>query len=338
MMSMQDPVSALIIFFIITAIIATVLRFRRLPFFLKDRAQAEKMLIEDILKQLYHVEYSGRTASFNDMAGALKMKDDKLVSLLEKSADLDLVINEDGKLKLTSQGEAYALRIIRNHRLWEKYLSERTGIDKMDWHRLAEKMEHRLNPSQAEKLNNELGNPRFDPHGDPIPTSKGEIINIEWKPLSGFKSGTTARIVHIEDEPEVVYRQIAKKLHIGSQIKVLESTDHVVKVFSEGKTYSFTPIVASNVSAVELKDQELFEENAARLSQLKDGDKAKILGISSECRGASRRRLLDLGFIPGTVIESEFSSPMKNPKAYVVRNTLIALRNDQADLVLIERM
>ena len=296
------------------------------------------MLIEDILKQLYHVEYSGRAASFNDMAGAMKIKDETLIDLLEKASELDLIIDEEGTLKLTPQGEAYALRIIRNHRLWEKYLSERTGIDKMEWHSRAEKMEHRLNAEQVAELDSELGNPRYDPHGDPIPTSKGEIINIDWKPISGFKPGTVARIVHIEDEPEVIYKQIAKKLHIGSQIKILESTDHNIQVFSEGKSYEFTPIVASNISAVQLKEQEIFEEKATRLSQLKDGEKAKILGISSECRGASRRRLLDLGFIPGTVIESEFSSPMSNPKAYLIRNTLIALRNDQAELVLIENL
>jgi len=333
---MQDPVQALIIFTLITLVLVVIWRISKLPLFLKNKEQAQKMLIEDILKQLYHVEYSGRTASFNDMAGAMKIKDEKLFKLLEKAAELDLIIDDNGNLKLTPQGEAYALRIIRNHRLWEKYLSERTGIDQMEWHSRAEKMEHRLNATQTERLDTELGNPRFDPHGDPIPTSKGEIVNIEWKPISGFKSDTVARIVHIEDEPEVIYRQIVKKLHIGSQIKILESTDHIVKVFSEGNTYEFTPIVASNISAVELKEQELFEENTERLSQLRDGAKAKILGISSECRGASRRRLLDLGFIPGTVIESEFSSPMSNPKAYLIRNTLIALRNDQADLVLIE--
>ena len=334
---MQDPVGALIIFFSFMLLAVALWRFSKLPLLLKNRKQAEKMLIEDILKQLYHVEYSGRNASLNDMAGAMKMKHEKLISLLEKTTDLNLISNNKGTLKLTSEGRAYALRIVRIHRLWEKYLSEKTGIDKLEWHGEAEKMEHILNEVETEQLDTELGNPRFDPHGDPIPTSQGEIVKIEWIPLSAFKVQTPAKIVHIEDEPEVIYRQIAKKLYIDSQIKVLESNDNVVRVFSEGKTYELTPIVASNISVIELRKQEIFEEKAGRLSQLENGNKAKVLGISSECRGASRRRLLDLGFIPGTIIESEFASPMKDPKAYLIRNTLIALRNDQADLVLIEK-
>jgi len=67
------------------------------------------------------------------------------------------------------------------------------------------------------------------------------------------------------------------------------------------------------------------------------GEKAKIIGISSEYRGAGRRRLLDLGFVPGTTVLPNFSSPMNNPKAYLIRDTVIALRNEQADLVLVKK-
>jgi DtxR family Mn-dependent transcriptional regulator len=335
---MQDPVFALSVFLVSMLLIYGIWRLTKLPFLLKNKQQKEKMLIEDILKQLYHVEYSGRSASLNDMAGAMKQRHEKLVALLEKASDFNLIRNENGNLQLTTEGKAYALRIIRNHRLWEKYLSEKTGIDKLEWHSSAEKMEHLMNTDDSERLSEELGNPRFDPHGDPIPTVGGEIIEVKWMPLSSLKEGVPARIVHIEDEPAVIYKQIANKLYIGSQVKVIKSDDSSIEVFSEGETYTFTPIVASNISAVELHEQEIFEENAGRLTNLEQGERARILGISSECRGASRRRLLDLGFIPGTEIEPEFTSPMEDPRAYLIRNTLIALRNDQADLVLIEKV
>jgi DtxR family Mn-dependent transcriptional regulator len=307
--------------------------------FFKASSKKEKTLIEDILKQLYHVEYSGKKAGFNDMAGALKMKDEKLLMLIEKATALNLINFEKEILHLTPDGRYYALRIIRVHRLWEKYLSEKTGIDKLEWHHSAEKMEHNLTAEEVDSIDRELGSPRFDPHGDPIPTAQGEIANVVWKPLSAFPERVPARIVHIEDEPEVIYKQIiAKKLFIGSQLQVLSSLDTLVTIYSEGKEYSFTPIVAANISVVELNRQEVFEENSQRLSELAEGEPAKVLGISSECRGANRRRLLDLGFIPGTEIVPEFSSPMKDPKAYLVRNTLIALRDDQAELILIEKV
>lgn len=335
---MVDPFIALSIFFLGSLLVFILWKFRYL-FHFQGSKKNVKTLIEDILKQLYHVEYSGNTAGFNEMAGALKMNDDTLLDLIEKATEANLILFEKGILHLTPEGRDYALKIIRVHRLWEKYLSEKTGISKLEWHDRAEKMEHKLSDEEVESIDRELGRPRFDPHGDPIPTSKGEIINVTWKPLSALKEKLTARIVHIEDEPEVIYKQIiSKRLHIGSQLQVLSSTDSLVQIYSEGKEYSFTPIVAANISVVELSKKEVFEEKSQRLSELAEGQLAKVLGISGECRGANRRRLLDLGFIPGTEIISEFSSPMKDPKAYLVRNTLIALRNDQADLILIEKV
>ena len=336
---MVDPLIALLVFFGLVLLSGLIWWVRKSNLFMKDPALKEKTLIEDILKQLYHVEYSGRTASLNDMAGALKIKDSQLVALIEVMANMDLIRIDQSTLILTGPGRDYALKIIRVHRLYEKYLSEKTGIDKLEWHDRAEKMEHRLTSEETEQLDRALGSPRYDPHGDPIPTASGEIIDSPWQPLTAFKVGTLARIVHIEDEPEVIYKQIvAKKLHIGSQVKVLRADEHQFSFFSEGTTYNFSPIVATNINVVELNELEVFEEKAERLSTLDEGEKAKILGISSECRGASRRRLLDLGFIEGTQIETEFISPMKEPRAFLIKNTLIALRNDQSDLILIEKI
>ena len=336
---MINPLTALLVFFGLTILVGLAWWLIKSFPLLKNTGLQEKTLIEDILKQLYHVEYGGRVASLNDMAGALKIKDKRLVVLIEVMASMDLIRIDQSTLLLTDAGRDYALKIIRVHRLYEKYLSEKTGIDKLEWHDLAEKMEHRLSADQIDKLDRALGSPRYDPHGDPIPTASGEIIDSPWQPLTVLKPGMLARIVHIEDEPEVIYKQIvAKKLHIGSQVKILRADEHQFSFFSEGKEYTFSPIVATNISVEQLSDLEVYEEKAERLSTLEEGEKAKVLGISSECRGASRRRLLDLGFIAGTRIETEFTSPMKEPKAFLIKNTLIALRNDQSDLILIEKI
>jgi DtxR family Mn-dependent transcriptional regulator len=252
---------------------------------------------------------------------------------------LNFIRVKDDTIYLTPAGKDYALKIIRIHRLWEKYLSEKTGIDKSEWHDRAEKMEHSLTPEQAEELYQELGSPRYDPHGDPIPLKSGEIIDTIGVPLSGVKSNTIAKITHIEDEPEVIYKQIIdKKLHIGQHIKLIDGNDSVVKFQSEGELYELSSIVASNIGVKPLSDEEEYEDQKVRLSSLNEGEKGRILGISRECRGASRRRLLDLGFIDGTLIENQLNGPMKEPRAYLIKNTLIALRNDQADLILIEKI
>ena len=335
---MIDPVLALSIFFGLVAIIVILLKVVKLPRLLKSRAMKEKTILEDILKQLYHVESSGGKAGINDISGALELKHPLVLALIEKASSSNLIHTRDGYLSLTKSGTEYALKVIRIHRLWEKYLSEKTGISKIDWHPSAEEMEHKLSPQQVESIDSELGNPRFDPHGDPIPTEKGDIGPVSWQPLPAFTINTPARIVHIEDEPDVIYRKIIdKKLHVGAQIKVIEATDQMVRIYSEGNEYSFTPIVAANISVEEMRQEEIFDEDSLRLSELGQGEKGEILGISSECRGTNRRRLLDLGFIRGTEIVPEFNSPMNNPRAYLVRNTLIALRNNQADYILITK-
>ena len=334
----NNPTIALAVFFGLVGLIILVWYLVKMTTLLRNRTTTDKVLTEDVLKQLYHVENSGRKASITELAGALKIKEGRLIGLVEEMRIKDLIISEGHLLQLTPAGRDYALQMVRVHRLYEKYLSEKTGVDKLEWHDRAEIMEHKLSPQDIELLDKSLGSPRFDPHGDPIPTASGELESDNWKPLSIIKANSLARIVHIEDEPETIYKQIiAQRLHIGSQIKVIEANDHRVKFFCEGETFSLSPIVATNINVVLLSPEEHFEENAVRLSALDTGEQGTILGISTECRGAARRRLLDLGFIPGTAIETELSSPMEEPRAYLIRNTLIALRQEQSDLILIEK-
>jgi len=335
---MVNPELALAIFFGTLIVLFLARKLKIWTSIFSNKNQKDKALREDILKQLFHVEYSGRTAGLNDMAGALKIADKQLVEIIELMTQDHLIESSQNIIKLTPSGREYALRIIRIHRLWEKHLSERTGIDKSEWHDRAELMEHTITSEQADKLYQELGSPRFDPHGDPIPTASGELIDSDWKPLSSLTADTRATILHIEDEPEVIYEQIiAKNLHIGSHLRVIESNEHQIHFYCEGNEYTLSTIVASNVNVKEHSEGEVFEESQVRLTALTNGEKANIVGISYECRGASRRRLLDLGFIKGTPIQIEYPGPMKNPKAYLIKNTLIALRNDQAELILIEK-
>jgi len=332
-----SPYILLLVFFLTVSLAYAAWIFNWNKLFVSSETK-RKTAIEDILKQLYHVEYSGRKATLNAMAGALKLSHGRIVELIEDMAAINLLKSTGDTIELSESGRDYALRIIRVHRLWEKYLSEKTGIHRSEWHTHAEKMEHTLTRQDAEDLYQSLGNPRFDPHGDPIPMASGEIIETNSETLSNLKKGALARIIHIEDEPDTIYQQIIdQKLHMGQKLKVTDSDDQHVKFISEGHNYKLSTIVASNIGVRELNDEEVFESETIRLSSLNQGEKAKVIGISSECRGASRRRLLDLGFIKGTTIQNEMNSPSLDPKAFKIRNTLIALRNDQADLILIEK-
>jgi len=335
---MSDPLTYLLSFFLVVGFIVLLWNLNRLEVFNKNSPKRIKTQMEDVLKLLYHVEDSGKTAGVSELSNALQIRDSRMMSLIERMSSRGLIEFAGSDLKLTAAGVDYALKIIRVHRLYEQYLSERTGFDKKDWHSKAEKMEHRLSAKETEELARNLGFPRFDPHGDPIPTSQGELVEVSSLPLSSASENYKGRIVHIEDEPEIIYRQIiGKGLHVGSQLKVLGSDDRTIRFFSEGKEYKMSTLVAANINVKELTKEEIFEENSTRLADLKQGENARVVGISKECRGPARRRLLDLGFIPGTELVAEMVSPMQNPKAYLLRNTLIALRDDQAEYVLVEK-
>lgn len=338
---MANPVTALTIFGIIIILVALIFYPKNGLYWRVKRSfkSDSKILIEDILKKIYHAEDSGNSLNSNDIISSLNGSQSKILDTIAEMKEKELIFFKNGAIKLSDTGMDYALRIIRVHRLWEKYLSEKTGFDKKDWHELAEKMEHQLNSNQTKQLAINLGNPRFDPHGDPIPTEAGEVEPINGSPLPTFKEGTIGRIVHIEDEPEIIYKQIlAEDLHIGSNVHIIENNEKRIIFHSEGEEFILAPIVANNLTICELLKEDDLDENTSRLSSLKQHEIAKIIGISRECRGEIRRRLLDLGFVINTKIEVDLTSPMNNPRAYLVRDTSIAIRNEQAKFILIEKI
>ena len=339
-MNTYNPVNALIIFVSISVLIYLIFRPAKGWFWLIKNSFIfnEKTAIEDILKQLYHFENSGKDANISSLTGVLKFKDSLVIEVVKLMTINKLIYFEGDVLKLTKSGRDYSLRIVRVHRLWEKYLAEKTGIDKLEWHDRAEFMEHKLSLEETNSLASQLGNPVYDPHGDPIPTNSGKVAKVKGVALSSLAVNSIGKITHIEDEPDIIYKQIiAENIHIGSQIRVVESNTKRIVFYSEGEEFKLAPIVAANLTVAILDPTVLDKEITLRLSSLQENETAKIVGISKESRGESRRRLLDLGFVKGTQISIDLMSPLRNPTAYLVKGTSIALRKDQASKILIKK-
>ena len=196
-----------------------------------------------------------------------------------------------------------------------------------------------MSTEEVDALSIQLGHPTYDPHGDPIPTSNGDLVQPGGKPLTAVKLDTPSQIVHIEDEPQAVYDQIvAENLHPGMIVNVLETSTQRIRFWADGDEHVLAPIVASNVFVVAIPEETECESlPCEHLSELEPGEEAIVSGISLACRGIERRRLLDLGILPGTIIRAEFTSPSGDPMAYRIRDALIALRDDQAKLIHISR-
>ena len=339
-MSTASPIVSLIVFFGLAILLYYVFRPTKGIYYLlkKNYRSTTKMIIEDILKLLYHNQISNKKLTTNDLTDKLNYNNKLLIESISKMIENELIFMEGDSFRLTELGNEYALQIIRAHRLWEKFLSEKTGFDKKEWHERAEKKEHELSVDDTNRLSELLGNPKFDPHGDPIPTKTGKIAPKKGMSLSELSVGTVGKIVHIEDEPEIIYKQIlAEKIHLDSQIRVVENNKMRVVFHSEGEKFVLAPVVAGNITVLVLEDQSVSEENIMRLSSLQENEVAKIIGLSKECRGENRRRLLDLGFVRGAKVEVDLRNPLKDPTAFLIKGTSIALRENQASKILIKK-
>jgi DtxR family Mn-dependent transcriptional regulator len=257
------------------------------------------------------------------------------VELIQDLERRGLVLHDGERLQLGPPGREMALHIVRAHRLWESYLAEQTGVAEAEWHHRAERKEHLLTPQQTEALAAQLGHPTHDPHGDVIPEAQGDLPAEAGQPLHAVAVNSPVRIIHIEDEPEPVYAQLcAQGLRAGMRAYVVEKSPQRIRFWADGAEHVLAPVLAGNITVsplVGLSADELAGE--LFLSDLNPGEGATVTGLSPACRGAERRRLLDLGFVAGTAVEIEMVSPAGDPTAYRVRNTVIALRREQAGLI-----
>jgi len=291
----------------------------------------EREQLEDALKHLLDREQQGRHASPESLGGTLDLQRVKVTSLIESMEAQGLVESHGAFLHLTTEGERWAMHVVRAHRLWERYLADEARMPLNQIHNVAQKREHSLTESQLNELEAALGHPTVDPHGDPIPTREGKLSKADGTPITAWQADRMVRIVHLEDEPALAYQQIlAAGLRLGQDIRILEKTSNRY-VLSDGENeYRLAPAVAANIHVAELPESEMLKREAISLSELADEQQAEIVTLDDAVQGFTRRRFLDLGLTPGTLIYPELGNFFGDPRAYRVRGTLIALRKDQA--------
>ena len=301
----------------------------------RQRHVTDRVLSEDTLKHLYKNELIKNVTTLDSVMGAIGVSGNQAAILLDKMVRHGLLQVEGTEFKLTKRGRGSALHILRAHRLWEHYLAEQTGFIESEWHDRADRHEHQMSADDTDSLSNLLGNPTHDPHGDPIPTASGDLVYHGGKPLSSQEVGHRLYVVHLEDEPKTVYSQlVALGLHPGMEIQVLEISQRFIRIWAAGDEHVIAPILASNISVVPIAEPVLDDaDESEHLSNLDIGRSCRVLQISRQCRGLERRRLLDLGVLPGTVIKAEMRSPSGDPTAYRIREAVIGLRKDQARMI-----
>jgi len=132
--------------------------------------------VEDYLKSVFHLTSQGGFATTSDIAEMLEVAPPSVSGMMKRLSETGLIEHVPYRgVQLTSQGRRAALQMIRRHRILESYLTSKLGYDWGDVHVEAEQLEHAVSEKLIERMADALGEPRYDPHGAPIPTAAGEI-------------------------------------------------------------------------------------------------------------------------------------------------------------------
>jgi len=177
---------------------------------------------ENYLKALYNLSNETGVVNVNEISKRLKIKMPTVTSMMKKLAEKELVHYESYKpLRLTEKGKKEAGLIIRKHRLTEMFLVEKLGFGWEEVHDIAEQVEHIQSPELFERMDDILGNPKIDPHGEPIPDNQGKIQWMQYKKLSECIAGETIKLSAVMNTSVEFLKFLnSREMHLGLKIKI----------------------------------------------------------------------------------------------------------------------
>ncbi len=183
---------------------------------------------ENYLKTIYHLSEGGlKEVSTNAIAEELHTKAASVTDMIKRLAHKGMLSYKKYKgVNVSPEGKKGALTIIRKHRLWETFLVEQLKFHWAEVHEIAEQLEHIKSPLLIRKLDEFLGFPKYDPHGDPIPDEDGEFTTKPKKPLSTVPLGDSGTLVSVKDDSPAFLKYLDKNgLYIGAHLNVLDKVE-----------------------------------------------------------------------------------------------------------------
>lgn len=202
---------------------------------------------ENYLKALYRLAQENKEISVKDIAKSLGIKMPTVNSMVKKLAEKKFIKYEKYKaIQLTEKGKRQALYILRKHRLTELFLSEVMGLGWEEVHDIAEQIEHIQSDRFFDRIDEMLGHPQFDPHGEPIPDANGKLPVYPSFPLCEGQINTTYTLTGVANhDPSFLQFLDSLALTLGSSIEIKEiqgfDKSMAVKINNKTKTiFSFT--------------------------------------------------------------------------------------------------
>ena len=207
---------------------------------------------ENYLKAIYHLSDAGANSVLtNELAAEMKTKAASATDMIKKLASKDFISYEKYYgVNVTSKGKLEALSIIRKHRLWETFLVQKLGFTWDEVHEVAEQMEHIQSPRLIEKLDEFLGFPKVDPHGDPIPDKRGRFSQTPHVSLDTLPVGYQGLIVAVKDSDSGLLKYLDKiGARPGTKVKIIdkEQYDGSMEILVQNQKVSISKEVSLNI-------------------------------------------------------------------------------------------
>jgi DtxR family Mn-dependent transcriptional regulator len=182
---------------------------------------ARNQSTEDYIKGIYKLQHHTASVTTSSLAKHLRIGDGSVTGMMKKLSAKKLIQYKPYKgVALTETGKQLALQMVRRHRLWEMFLVQFLGYSWDEIHDEAERLEHVTSDEMDRRLDKLLGYPRFDPHGDPIPTQHGELDGMTLTSLATFDEGDTVKILRVTDEANVLQHATKLGLRLNTKVTV----------------------------------------------------------------------------------------------------------------------
>lgn len=206
---------------------------------------------ENYLKTIYHLQEKEGTVTTNSLADTLQTKPASVTDMMKKlDAKKLLHYKPYYGFSLSAEGRKIALGVIRRHRLWEYFLSEKLNFGWDEVHVIAEELEHVGNKKLIDRLDAFLGFPPFDPHGDPIPDGKGKIRNIKKIPLHQLPLQQVAEVCQVTNQsPDMLELLQHRSIGIGTRVEVKKyfEFDHSLELKVRNTVITISEQLAKNI-------------------------------------------------------------------------------------------
>lgn len=208
---------------------------------------------ENYLKAIFKIsEKEGKSAGTNAIAAEMQTTAASVTDMLKRLAEKSLIEYEKYRgVQLTDEGHRVATALIRKHRLWEVFLTEKLGFAWDEVHDIAEHLEHVQSDTLVERLDAYLGRPRFDPHGDPIPDAQGRWAFRPQVLLSTLNPGDSGAVTGVNDHSPAFLQYLDQVgLSLGARLELLERFpfDHSMRVRTQdGRELTLSEKVGQNL-------------------------------------------------------------------------------------------